>query len=110
MTWRSSGVVAIIESNRVRTHFLPTLSVGNRIRNDPGAWCTVRPIQLSAHSVPPTCDDLTSTTNGAGCRPSKAFMISGRYGMRSLRQRPGSAADLLVNTRYLADQSAIASG
>ena len=54
--------------------------------------------------------DILNTTSGAGCESSKASITPAKYGIRSFRQGPGSAAALPDNRRYRAAHSAIDSG
>jgi hypothetical protein len=42
------------------------------------------------HSVPPTCAPFMNTTRWKGEDGDRQSMISFRYGVRAVRQRPGS--------------------
>ena len=65
----------------------------------PGAWWITYPIQQLPLSVAPTCAPFMNTTRWNGEAGERQSMISLRYGVRSVRQRPGSDDARCESTR-----------
>ena len=57
----------------------------------PGVWWMTYPIQLLPHSVPPICAPFMNATRSIRDDGERQSMISRKYGVRSVRQRPCSA-------------------
>ena len=57
------------------------------------------PIQQLPHSVPPICAPFISATRCTGEDGDRQSMISLRYGVRAVRQRPGSEDARCESTR-----------
>jgi hypothetical protein len=73
------------------TRASPRSTSAARSSSGRGAWSMIEPIQLLPVSVPPICVGFWNTTTGVGSDGESASMISRRYGVRSVLQRPGSA-------------------
>jgi hypothetical protein len=80
-------------------------TVGQTAIIGPGAWWITYPIQFEPISVAPSCAAFMNATRSTGEVGDRQSMIAFRYGVRLVRQRPGSADALLESIRWRSDHS-----
>ena len=91
---RSRGDSSISVATRCLLNRIAMSTVGCIARTGPGNWSIIAPSQLLPASVLPTCAPAINTTRCVLLRGDSSSIISRRYGVRSVRHRPGSALDL----------------
>ena len=102
---RSTGDSAIIGARRCFEIRFAVSLVGITSIAGPGARSITKPIQLYKASEPPSCVPLMKTPSVIGWLGVSASMISCRYGVRLVRQGPGSALEVVVSFRCASAQA-----
>src|ERR671918_1704452 len=97
---RRTSLSSISGSIRCLELRLASSTVGATAIIGPGAWWMTYPIHELPHSVPPICAPFIRATRCTGEDGDRQSMISRRYGVRWVRQRPGSEEARCDRTLY----------
>src|SRR3972149_9155336 len=90
-----TGVSSMLGARRCLLTRLAISTVGCTMSAGPGQWCMLKPSQLKPISVPPICAPFMKTTLSTLFWGERQSIISRRYGVLEVLQRPGSAEAFL---------------